>query len=99
MRLAAYACRPTLLCCPRCFIPLNGHMLPRVLCCGRYVFTKGPKGLGYYLDTGDREEKMAAPSEKAESAAKHTYDVGYAKWDKVLEQVGDGEDDNSNDLD
>ena len=67
-------------------------MVAVALVVSRYVFTKGPKGLGYYLDTGDGEEKVEAPSEKAQSAAKHTYDVGYAKWDKVLEQVGGSDD-------
>ena len=54
-----------------------------------YFFAQGPQGLGYYRD---KAQKPAAADEKVNSAARHTYDVGYAKWDKVLNEVDDSDD-------
>lgn len=48
--------------------------------CGQregWIFTTGPNGLGYY-----RDNTSASATGDVESAAKHTYDHGYTKWEK-----------------
>jgi len=54
-----------------------------------YFFTHGDKGLGYYRD---HDPRAPPPDDRTSSAAKHTYDVGYSKWDDVLRDVGSSDD-------
>ncbi len=51
---------------------------------------QGPHGVGYYRDNNAPDQQANA---KARSAARHTYDVGYKKWDRL--DVGDDSDDES----